>query len=82
MIPIIEFLNKIKWDKSLSEEEYSVGYLDRTTNKIIQIRFTDMIIDPNDKFSFKIVDKKGREHNIPFHRIRLVYRKDEVVWNR
>ena len=37
MIPILNLLNKIKWDKNLNPEEYSIFYLDRITKSLIEI---------------------------------------------
>lgn len=79
MIPILNLLNKIKWDKNLNPEEYSIFYLDRITKSLIEIRYND--IKKIEK-SFMILEKNNEEVNIPLHRIRKVKRKNKLVWER
>ena len=79
MISIINLLNKIKWDKNLNPEEYSIFYLDRITKGLIEIRYNDIKkIEKN----FIILEKNNEEVNIPLHRIRRVERKGRLVWER
>ncbi len=80
MIPIIELLNKIKWDPREVQDEYKVGYLDRVQNKLIQIPVSE--IEMSDKFSFVKLDNEGNEHNIPFHRIKVVWKNEVLIWER
>ena len=79
MISILNLLNKIKWDKNLNPEEYSIFYLDRITKGLIEIRYND--IKKTEK-SFIILEKNNQEVNIPLHRIRKVKRKNKLVWGR
>jgi len=83
MKPIVNIINKIKWDERENPEDYTIGYEDRILKKIIEVRFVDIKrIEDN----FMIVDKelKGRmeEVSIPTHRVRVVKKKGEVVWER
>ena len=75
MIPIKDLINKIKWDKKENPEDYSIHYLDRITQKLKKIAFTDI----NEiQGNFMIIG----ESNIPLHRIKQVRKKGQVIWSR
>jgi len=75
MIPIKEFINKIKWDKSLDKDEYLLHYIDRITNSIKEIKFDEILSLDGD---FLVLEDK----DIPLHRIRKVTRFGKIVWER
>jgi len=79
MQPIKELLNKIKWDKRENPEDYSIGYLDRVQNKIIEIGYNEIKkIEGN----FLVLEREGEEVYIPTHRVREVKKQGKVVWKR
>ncbi len=79
MISIAELLNKIKWDKNLNPEEYSLFYLDRIRKVLIEIKYKDVKrIEKN----FMILERDKEEVNIPLHRIKRVERKGKLIWER
>lgn len=76
---ILDLLNKIKWDKRESPEDYVIGYEDRVSKEIIEVKFTDIKrIEGN----FMIIEKNLEEVSIPLHRIRVVKKNSSVVWER
>ena len=78
MIPIKDFLNKIKWDKNENHSDYSIGYWDNQNKKLIFIKFEEIRkIEEN----FILLDRE-EETYIPLHRIKIVKRNEEVVWKR
>lgn len=79
MISIHELLNKIKWDKNLNPEEYKLYYLDRITNSLKEIKFTQ--IKEFSIFSL-IVEKNNNDVDIPLHRIREVRKDEKIIWKR
>lgn len=79
MKPIKDVLNKIIWDAREHPEEYVIGYLDRVENKIIELKFIDIT---RIEEGFLILERGGEETMIPLHRIRMVKRKDDIVWQR
>lgn len=79
MISIIDLLNKIKWDKNLNPEEYSIFYLDRISDKLIEIKYKDI---KKIEGSFMVLEKDNEETYIPLHRIREVRRNKKLVWRR
>ena len=79
MIPIHELVNKIKWDENENPEDYTIGYEDRVAKKIVEVRFSDIKrVEDN----FMILERDMEEVSIPLHRVRVVKKKDDVVWER
>lgn len=73
---IKELLNKIKWDKNLNQDEYSIGYLDRISKKIVWVHFSQI---KSIEGTFMVLDK---ETHVPLHRIREVKNKSKTIWKR
>ncbi len=82
MIPIHELLNRIRWDKDYGDASFTIGYYDRVANKIIRVPFKQLDFDPQDHFDFSLVDEEGELHTVPLHRIREVFRNNELIWER
>ena len=79
MMPIKDLLNKIRWDKRYSPEDYKIYYFDRLKNNLVPVDYNSVIkIEGN----FLIMKSDGKEVNIPLHRIRKVMKKRMVVWRR
>ena len=68
-----EMLNKIKWDEQEDPNAYTVGY--KHDDEIVEIKFTDI---KRFEDEFMIIG----ETNIPFHRIKIIKKNGEVVWQR
>ena len=79
MQTIKDLLNRIRWDKNLNPNEYSVFYLDRITKDLIEIKYNDI---KRLEQGFIILEKNNEEVNIPLHRIKRVERKGKLVWRR
>ena len=73
-----DLLNKIRWDKNLKPEEYSIVYFDRIAEKSFEVPFKSIAREGN----FIKVIRPGKEINIPLHRIRQVKRNGKVIWER
>ncbi len=79
MITIREFLNKIKWDKNLDPDDYTIYYHDNKLNKIIEIDFKQIKeIDTN----FMVIERDSKEVDIPLHIVTAVRKKGKLVWAR
>ena len=77
MKPIQDVLNQIKWDKKCKPEDYTIEYID--FGKLTSIPY---IAIKRIEGLFIIIDKKGEETNIPLHRIRIVKKNGEIIWQR
>lgn len=83
MVPINELLSRIIWDKNFSlGHDFKIGYYDRIENRLIIVDFNHIIYDSEDKFAFSMIDRKGDVKTIPLHRVKKVWRDDELIWDR
>ena len=78
MITIQDLLNKIKWDKRESPEEYFIFYYDRVVDNLLKIPYTKI---KRIEGSFMVLDNED-ESNIPLHRVRKVMKNNEIIWER
>ena len=78
MTPIQDMLNKIKWDKRETPEQYSILYFDRIKKALIRIPYARI---KKLEGSFMILDNE-EESNIPLHRIKKVTKNNQIVWER
>lgn len=78
MKPIQDILNKIKWTGE-DAGKYTLGIYDRVKDAIFEIKMKDIIA--LDKISMNI-HQNNKEVDIPFHRIRKVWKNNELVWER
>ena len=82
MIPIQQLLNKIQWDREFGRARFEIGYLDHVEQRIIRIPLTRIHFEHGNRFFFQLEDEMGEAMEIPFHRIRQVYRNGTLVWHR
>lgn len=79
MIPIIDLLNKINYDKKENPLNYQLIYFDRIEEKSKIIEYTSIKRIEN---PFIIIDINNKETSIPLHRIREVKKKGNTIWKR
>ena len=77
MMYILDLLNKIKWDKNLNPNEYSIIYLDFAQKK--EIKFTEIKEFNNLTL---IIESENKEVEIPLHRIREIKKSGKTIWKR
>ena len=82
MIPIRSLLARIHWDPAFGRGEFTVGYYDRVKHEIVHVPLASIQFDPADHFRFTAIEADGTVHEVPFHRIREVYRDGERIWCR
>lgn len=82
MIPIQDILNRIHWDPEFGRGEFVIGYYDRIEDDIVKVPLRELYFDPEDHFSFQLLDTEGEVHSVPFHRIKALYRNGELIWHR
>jgi uncharacterized protein (UPF0248 family) len=66
----------------LSNSQFIIGYYDRQLDAVIHVPFTDVSFSPDNHFRFSLVDNEGEYHEVPYHRVREVYRDGELIWHR
>ena len=82
MIPIHKLLSRIQWDRDFGRGDFEIGYYDRILDTIIRVSFSKIIIDPASRDVIKVMDPDGEIHSIPLHRIKEVYKDNELIWQR
>jgi len=82
MTPIHELLSRIRWDPEFSHGRFAIGYWDRVESKVLHVDLRDIEWDEDNPTFFDLVDEDGITHNIPFHRVREVWRNGELIWQR
>ena len=82
MIPIHELLNRIHWDVTFAQGLFVLGYYDRVDDKVIRVPINRIQLTPGDHFAFQVTDDDGTAHDVPFHRVKDVYRNGELIWHR
>lgn len=82
MIPIHELLNRIRWDTAFAQSRFVLGYYDRVDDRVIRVPISRVQLTPGDHFSFQVTDADGYAHEVPFHRVKDVYKDGELIWHR
>lgn len=82
MIPIQDLLHRIRWDRVFADADFSIGYYDRPSGRIMVVPFRELYFPEESPALFELVDEEGRLHSIPFHRVRRVCRNGEIIWER
>ena len=82
MTPIHELLNKIRWDPVFGCGSFEIGFFDRVDDQIERIELSEMAFEEGNHFSFELLHPNGHMIQIPFHRIREVYKDGELIWER
>jgi len=82
MIPIRSLLDRIRWDSEFGRAAFTIGYYDRVERKIVTVPLARIHLEPGNHFSFTAVEEDGSVHEVPFHRVREVYRDGVLIWQR
>lgn len=82
MTPIHELLNRIRWDESFAAGDFVIGYYDRVERKIIEVPLGNTRLEPGNHFSFQVGDADGYVHEVPYHRVKTVYKNGQMIWHR
>lgn len=82
MLPIRKLLSRIRWDREFGQGFFEIGYEDRLAGGIVRVPFSEVMIEPEERESFGVLNQEGGYRRIPFHRVREVYRDGICVWQR
>jgi uncharacterized protein (UPF0248 family) len=82
MIPIRSLLDRIRWDSEFGRAAFTIGYYDRVERKIVTVPLARIHLESGNHFSFTAVEEDGSVHEVPFHRVREVYRDGVLIWQR
>ena len=82
MQPLHELLHRIRWDPEFGQGRFALGYLDRVAGQQRLVPFASITFDPDRPGFFSIEDADGAMRHIPLHRVRIVFKDGEVIWER
>ena len=82
MIPIHKLLDRIRWDKEFGRGFIEIGYFDRREGTIHRVALKEVLFPAGERRIFELVDEAGQVRQIPFHRIRELYRDGRIIWKR
>lgn len=82
MTPIHELLARVRWDPEFGAAQFVIGYYDRITREQVNVPLERIRFEPGDGFGFDAVTEDGTVHTIPYHRVRSVWRNEELIWHR
>ena len=74
MMPIKQFLNKIKYSGKFNQSDITIYYYDRIENRLKPTNYENIKLEDD----FLIVN----ESTIPLHRIKEIRNKGVVIWKR
>jgi uncharacterized protein (UPF0248 family) len=82
MQPIHELLARIRWDAAFAQGRFSIGYRDRVAGRVLHVDLGEISWDADNPSFFDLVDADGVAREIPFHRVREVWRDGRLIWQR
>lgn len=82
MIPIHALLDRIRWDPDFAQGRFVLAYYDRVEDRLVQVPIQRVQRIAGDHFAFQVTDPDGFTHDVPFHRVKDVYRNGERIWHR
>lgn len=82
MIPIHELFARIRWDAAYARARFVIGYWDRQSGEVLKVDLADVTWDRENPAFFGLADEDGIVHEVPFHRVRQVWRDGELIWER
>lgn len=82
MKPIRQILSRILWDKEYGKGNFELAYSDRNKPEYERVNLRNIEIENGNSFSFVVLGSDRLYHDIPYHRVREVYKNGELVWKR
>ncbi len=82
MIPLHELLARIRWDPEFGRGEFRIGYLDHSREELVYVSLSDVREDPDSHSSFEVTGDEGVARNIPYHRVKEVWKDGALIWRR
>lgn len=82
MQPIHELLSRIRWDEAFGKGDFEVAYVERGQDALERVSLENVEFEKGNTFSFTILGRDKLYHDIPFHRVREVYKNGELIWKR
>lgn len=82
MQPIHELLSRIRWDEAFGKGDFQIAYVERGQAALERVSLENIEFEKGNSFSFTALCGDKLYHDIPFHRVREVYKDGELIWKR
>ena len=82
MQPIHELLSRIRWDPEFARGTFELTYVDHQVDQLIRVGLDEARFENGNHFSFQLLAADGVYRDIPFHRVRGVYKNGALIWER
>lgn len=82
MIPLHDLLNRIHWDPEFGRGEFRLGYLDHLHEGLVYVPLGEVRAVADSHFSFELTDEDGVVRNVPYHRVKEVWKDGVLIWRR
>ena len=82
VIPIHQLLSRIRHDPEFGAGQFEIGYRDRFDSALQRVSLGEVRFPIEEKRCFEFMDTDGRRRRVPLHRVRVVWRDGEVIWER
>ena len=81
MITAVNYINKIKWDRSENPDAFVFYYYDRVSKDLKSFNWRHII--SKDEFSLELeFAELDYPINVPIHRLRRIEKDGDTVWER
>lgn len=82
MTPIHQLLSRIRWDAEFARGNFEIGYFDRVEDRVIVVPLRGIEFPADKPHVFRVFGAAGEIHDVPFHRVREVYKNGRRIWLR
>ncbi|NMG73403.1 DUF504 domain-containing protein [Aromatoleum diolicum] len=82
MTPLHELLSRIRWDAEFGAAHFVLGYYDRVARRIVRVDLRDLSVDFENHSMLNLLDEDGNARSMPMHRVKEVFRNDQLIWRR
>ena len=82
MQPIHRLLSRVRWDEEFGKGEFELAYVERGQQELERVSLDQVKFKEGNRFSFLAFGEDEVYHDIPYHRVREVYKDGELIWKR
>ena len=82
MIPIHRLLARIRWNPAFGRGRFELAYVDHRKKSLVRLPLERVWTSPEDHFACVALEPDGSIHDVPFHRVRKVWRDGKLIWSR
>ncbi len=82
MMPIRDLLNRIRWDPAFGGSRFELAYRDHTAGELVRVPLERVRFPSDGHYFLEVTAADGVAHDVPLHRVRVVWRDGAVIWRR